>query len=62
MLIDLMKPAGPAIARRWLSALLLVPEDERERVVSAVEQSIVAEFAPEGSGSTSAERTAGGSS
>ncbi|MEL6741485.1 MAG: hypothetical protein AAFP26_12590 [Planctomycetota bacterium] len=32
---------GTQLARRWLSALVLVPEDERESVVREVEQSIV---------------------
>ena len=46
LLIELVKPAGPELARRWLSALLLVPESEREQVVEAIEQRIVEEFAP----------------
>lgn len=45
MLIDLLRPAGPALARRWVAALLLVPEGDRESVVSAVERRIVAEYA-----------------
>ncbi|USO00305.1 MAG: hypothetical protein H6810_06510 [Phycisphaeraceae bacterium] len=45
MLIELLKPAGPELARRWLAALLLVPESEREAVVDAVERQIVGEYA-----------------
>lgn len=32
-----MRPAGVELARRWLAALLLAPEDEREAVVESVE-------------------------
>lgn len=44
LLIELLRPAGPELGRRWLAALLLVPEEAREGVVSAVEARIVAEF------------------
>ena len=44
MMIELLHPAGPDLARRWLAALTLVPEDERESVVRAVERQIHAEF------------------
>lgn len=44
MLIELLRPAGPDLARRWVAALTLVPEHERERVVRAVERQIHAEF------------------
>jgi hypothetical protein len=37
MVIELMQPAGPDLARRWLAALLLVPREEREATVAAVE-------------------------
>jgi len=40
MLIELLRPAGPDLARRWLAALLLVPRDERAQVVGAIEQRI----------------------
>lgn len=42
MLIELLRPAGPDMARRWLAALLLVPRDEREAIVRSVEQRICA--------------------
>lgn len=45
MLIELMQPAGPDLARRWLAVLTLVPESEREAVVRTVERQIHAEFA-----------------
>ena len=44
MLIELLRPAGPDLARRWLAALMLVPEAEREAVVGEVERSIVDEY------------------
>lgn len=47
MLIELLKPSGPELARRWLSALMLVPEDLREQVVDAVESQIVADHVPD---------------
>ncbi|MEM9372621.1 MAG: hypothetical protein AAGA55_03175 [Planctomycetota bacterium] len=45
MLIELLKPSGPELARRWLAALMLVPEDVREHVVDVVEAQIVADYA-----------------
>ncbi len=44
MLIELLRPMGPQLARRWLAALLLVPEDERESLVEAIEEQIVREY------------------
>lgn len=44
MLIELTDPVGGELSRRWLAALLLVPEDERGAVVSAVERQIAAEY------------------
>jgi len=44
MLIEMLKPAGPELGRRWLAALLMVPPEERESVVQAVESQIVAEY------------------
>lgn len=40
MLTELLRPAGPELARRWLAALLLAPVEEREGIVAAVEQKI----------------------
>ena len=39
-----MKPLGMETARRWVAALMLVPEDQREKLVDAIEAQIVAEF------------------
>lgn len=44
MLIDLLNPTGPELARRWVAALSLVPPAERERVVEAIERQITAEY------------------
>jgi hypothetical protein len=46
MLTELLRPAGAELARRWVAALLLVPADEREDVVNAVEQQIVKSYLP----------------
>lgn len=53
MIIQMLRPAGPDLGRRWLAALLLVPPDEREAVVAEVERRVTAlytETAPEGEG------------
>lgn len=47
LLVDLMKPTGPELARRWLAALALVPEDERESVIESVEAEILRQYASE---------------
>ena len=44
MLIEMMQPSGAELARRWLAALTVVPREERESVVSAVERQIIAEY------------------
>ena len=46
---------GPELARRWVAALTLVPEAERESVVESVERRIVEEYAcgPGGDGGSS---------
>ncbi len=43
MLVDLLRPIGPELARRWLAALLMVDQDKREEVVAAVERQLVAD-------------------
>ena len=45
LLVDLLKPVGPEIARRWVAALLLVPEEERLAVIESVETEIVRQYA-----------------
>ncbi len=47
MLIELLQPTGPDLARRWLAALLLVPRDERQSVVESVERRIASMFDPD---------------
>lgn len=47
LLIELMRPGSIELARRWVSALMLVPEEEREAVVSVVEAQIVADYCQE---------------
>ncbi len=41
LLVELLRPLTPELARRWLSALLLVPGEERSAVVARVERAIV---------------------
>jgi hypothetical protein len=48
-LIEFLRAGSPDLTRRWVSALLLVPEHERLAVVQAVEQRIVETYAPAGS-------------
>jgi hypothetical protein len=38
MLVELLRPGGVELARRWVAALLLAPPGEREGVVAAVEE------------------------
>lgn len=45
MMIELLQPAGPDLARRWLAALMLVPREDREGVVESVEERIASTFA-----------------
>ena len=44
MLVELLQPAGPELARRWLAALLLAPREEREGLVRAVEGKVAQLF------------------
>jgi hypothetical protein len=45
MLVELLRPATPELARRWVAALLLVPEAERAAVVESIEARIVETYA-----------------
>jgi|GEM_PF-1666158 len=45
LLTDLLRPGQIELARRWVAALMLVPEDEREAMVEAIEQRIVETYA-----------------
>jgi len=44
MMLELCKPESMPLIRRWVAALMLVPEDQRESIVQAVEKQIVADF------------------
>jgi hypothetical protein len=44
MLTELLRPLGAELGRRWLAALLLVPEGEREELVEELERQIVREY------------------
>lgn len=48
LMIELLRPLTPELSRRWLSALLLVPEDERSAVVARVERAIVESYSGAG--------------
>ena len=41
LLVELLQPAGIELGRRWLAALLHVPQEEREAVVESVEAEIM---------------------
>lgn len=43
-LIELLRPAGPDLARRLVAALLLAPVEEREGIVEAIEARMVELF------------------
>lgn len=45
LLLELLRPCGVELARRWVAALMLVPVDEREAVVSAIEARLAREYA-----------------
>ncbi|MEM8756473.1 MAG: hypothetical protein AAGF47_01660 [Planctomycetota bacterium] len=57
MMIQLLQPTGPELARRCLAALTLVPAEKRESVVVAVERQIAEEFTGEQPERTSEDRT-----
>jgi hypothetical protein len=44
MLVELLQPLGPELVRRWVATLLMVPREEREGVVTAVEQRVSAMY------------------
>jgi hypothetical protein len=46
-LIELLRPAGPDLARRLVSALLFAPAEERVGVVDAIERQMVELYAQE---------------
>lgn len=46
MLVELLQPLGPELARRWVAALMMVARDEREAMVAAIERRIVELYGP----------------
>jgi len=44
MMLELCKPESMGMVRRWVAALMLVPEDQRKGIVQAVEKQIVDDF------------------
>ncbi|MFA6045675.1 MAG: hypothetical protein WC718_11890 [Phycisphaerales bacterium] len=46
MLVELLEPAGPDLARRWLAALLLVDREDRPALVAEMERRVAASYAP----------------
>jgi len=40
MIVELMRAGGPDLVRRWVAALLSVPERERRAVVESIEARI----------------------
>lgn len=38
MLVELLRPAGAELGRRWLACLMLAPESEREAIVESIER------------------------
>lgn len=38
MLVELLRPAGAELGRRWLACLMLAPESEREAIVDSIER------------------------
>ncbi len=59
MLIELLRPAGTELGRRWLAALLLAPEDEREAIVDSVERRMIEAYRS-GAGRSPADEEGGG--
>lgn len=46
LLVELLRPAGPELARRWVAALLLAPESDRVSIVESVERRMAELYAP----------------
>ncbi|MCC6660009.1 MAG: hypothetical protein IT437_03895 [Phycisphaerales bacterium] len=42
MIVQMLRPAGPDLARRWLAALLLVRPQDRGALVAEVERRVTA--------------------
>lgn len=57
MLVELLEPAGPDLARRWLAALLLVDREDRPALVAEIERRVVAAYAPRAAAQAAPPRT-----
>jgi len=55
MLTELMREGGVELSRRWVAALMLAPESEREAIVESVTQRLVELYPPESRGEDAAE-------
>ena len=55
MLVELLRPMGASLTRRWVAALLLAPPEDRERIVESVSARLVSLY-PLDDGTRSAER------
>jgi hypothetical protein len=55
MLIELLRPCGAELSRRWLAALSQVPEAEREALVAEVERRVVRAYGRGDAGSQAKE-------
>ncbi|TVQ63458.1 MAG: hypothetical protein EA378_01915 [Phycisphaerales bacterium] len=47
LLTDLLRPGQLELGRRWVAALMLVPEAEREALVEAIEHQIIDTYGDE---------------
>lgn len=41
LIVEVLRPHGVELARRWISALMLAPENERAGIVQAIERRMV---------------------
>lgn len=38
MLVELLRPSGAELGRRWLACLMMAPESERKAIVESIER------------------------
>ena len=57
MLVEILRPAGAELARRWVACLLLAPESERAEIVASVERRMSELYLREPQGEQDAQRT-----
>lgn len=53
MMVALLEPAGPDLARRWVALLLMVDAEDRPGLVAEMERRVVAAYAPPAGGASS---------